>query len=49
MYLHYLFVGSQGAIECTNCGAEGPADERAADPCSYEAAWEAWNRRGTNG
>jgi hypothetical protein len=44
--LRYEFCGSQGYIECNECGAQGPCDERAADPiCSIEAAEAAWNRR----
>lgn len=44
--LRYVFTGSQGYIECNECGTEGPCDERAADPrCDIEAAQAAWNRR----
>lgn len=44
--LRYEFAGSQGYIECNECGTEGPCDERAADPyCDYDAACDAWNRR----
>jgi hypothetical protein len=44
--LRHEFGGSQGYIECNECGALGPCDERAADPiCSTEAAETAWNRR----
>ena len=42
------FSGSQGYIECNECGTQGPCDERAADPiCDYDAAYAAWNRRAT--
>ena len=44
--LRYEFAGSQGYIECNECGTEGPCDERAADPiCDCDAACDAWNRR----
>lgn len=44
--LRYEFAGSQGYIECNECGTQGPCDERAADPhCDTDAAYEAWNRR----
>jgi hypothetical protein len=44
--LRYQFSGSQGYIECNECGTQGPCDERAADPiCDIEAANSAWNRR----
>ena len=44
--LRYEFAGSQGYIECNECGTEGPCDERAADPyCDVDAAYGAWNRR----
>lgn len=44
--LRYEFAGSQGYIQCDECGTEGPCDERAADPhCDIEAAEGAWNRR----
>ena len=42
----YTFCGSQGYIECNECGTQGPCDERAADPiCDFGAACDAWNRR----
>lgn len=44
--LRYEFSGSQGYIECNECGTEGPCDEKAADPiCDMDAAYLAWNRR----
>lgn len=44
--LRHEFAGSQGFIECNECGTVGPCDERAADPiCDYDAAYAAWNRR----
>jgi len=44
--LRYDFCGSQGYIQCDECDAPGPCDERAADPiCDGEAACNAWNRR----
>lgn len=44
--LRYEFAGSQGYIQCDECGTQGPCDERAADPhCDIEAAEGAWNRR----
>jgi hypothetical protein len=44
--LRYEFCGSQGYIECNECGTQGPCDERAADPiCDLDAACDAWNRR----
>jgi Lar family restriction alleviation protein len=44
--LRHEFAGSQGYIECNECGTQGPCDERAADPiCDFEAAYKAWNRR----
>jgi hypothetical protein len=44
--LRYEFAGSQGYIECNDCGTAGPGDERAADPiCDMDAAYLAWNRR----
>lgn len=46
--LRYDFAGSQGYIECNECGTEGPCDEQAADPhCDIEAAYDTWNRRAT--
>ena len=46
--LRHEFAGSQGFIECNECGTAGPCDERAADPiCDFEAAVAAWNRRPT--
>ena len=46
--LRHEFAGSQGFIECNECGTVGPCDERAADPiCDIEAAADAWNRRPT--
>ena len=44
--LRFEFSGSQGYIECNECGTQGPCDEQAADPiCDMGAAYEAWNRR----
>jgi transcription elongation factor Elf1 len=44
--LRFEFSGSQGYIECNECGTEGPCDEKAADPiCDMDAAYLAWNRR----
>jgi len=44
--LRHEFCGSQGYIECNECGTQGPCDERAADPiCDLDAACDAWNRR----
>jgi Lar family restriction alleviation protein len=46
--LRYDFAGSQGYIECNECGTQGPCDLRAADPiCDDDAACDAWNRRST--
>jgi Restriction alleviation protein Lar len=48
--LRYDFCSSQGYIECLDCGAMGPCDEKAADPhCDLNAAWDAWNRRAQTG
>ena len=44
--LRFEFSGSQGYIECNECGTEGPCDENAADPiCDMDAAYAIWNRR----
>lgn len=44
--LRHEFSGSQGYIECNECGTQGPCDERAADPiCDQDAGCAAWNRR----
>jgi ssDNA-binding Zn-finger/Zn-ribbon topoisomerase 1 len=44
--LRYEFSGSCGFVQCGECDATGPLDDRAADPiCDVDAALKAWNLR----